>query len=72
VAAHTEDQGQDGGLSRPDLRPLGYRAEHPRIVEAVEPYPNRWTYHVIIARPEEIDEQVMTWLREAYDFALNK
>jgi len=41
-------------------------------VEAVEPYPNRWTYHVIIARPEEIDEQVMTWLREAYDFALNK
>lgn len=51
---------------------LGYRAEHPHIVESVEPYPNRWTHHVLIGAPEEFDDQIMAWLREAYDFALHK
>lgn len=51
---------------------LGYRVEHPRIVESVEPYPNRWTHHVLIAEPKEMDEQVMGWLREAYDFSMHK
>lgn len=51
---------------------LGYRLEHPRITESVEPYPNRWTHHVHIREPGDIDEQLMAWLREAYDFALNK
>ncbi len=51
---------------------LGYRVEHPRIVESVEPYPNRWTHHVLITKPEEMDDQIMNWLREAYDFSLHK
>lgn len=51
---------------------LAHRVEHPRIVESVEPYPNRWTHHVLIAAPEEMDEQVMAWLQEAYDFSMCK
>ncbi len=51
---------------------LGYRVEHPRIVESVEPYPNRWTHHVLIAKPEEMDDQIMNWLQEAYDFSMHK
>ena len=39
---------------------------------AVEPYPNRWTHHVVVSRLEELDEELMDWLREAYDFAQNK
>lgn len=48
---------------------LAYRLEDPRIAVAVEPYPNRWTHHVVVSREEEIDEQLLSWLREARDFA---
>lgn len=48
---------------------LGRRVEHPRIVQAVEPYPNRWTHHVIIQSPEEIDAQLIEWVKEAYRFS---
>lgn len=51
---------------------LSHRVDHPRIAVAVEPYPNRWTHHVAVSAPEEIDEQLMDWLREAHDFALVK
>lgn len=49
-------------------RPL----ESTRAAVKVEPYPGRWTNHVLLARGEEIDEELMGWLREAYDFALAK
>ena len=51
---------------------LSHRVDHPRIAVAVEPYPNRWTHHVVVSAPEEIDGQLMDWLREAHDFALVK
>lgn len=51
---------------------LGHRLEHPRIVESVEPYPGRWTHHVLLASPEELDELVMGWVQEAYDFSMYK
>ncbi len=51
---------------------LCVRIEHPRIVEAVEPYPRRWTHHVLIQDVAEIDEQLMGWLRESYFFSLSK
>lgn len=51
---------------------LSHRVDHPRIAVAVEPYPNRWTHHVVVSAPEEIDRQLMDWLREAHDFALVK
>ncbi len=48
---------------------LGHRIQSPRIVESVEPYPNRWTHHVIIQSHSDIDEEIMDWLNQAYLFA---
>lgn len=48
---------------------LGSKVEVPRIAVAAEPYPNRWTHHVLVTRPEEIDEELLDWLREAYIFS---
>ena len=51
---------------------LPIRLDSPRIAVAVEPYPNRWTHHVVVAREEEIDGELLDWLAEAYDFAAAK
>ena len=51
---------------------LSYRKEHPRIALAVEPYPNRWTHHVVLSSMEEMDLQLLTWIKEAYDFSQYK
>lgn len=51
---------------------LGYRKESPRIDMAVEPYPNRWTHHMLISKPEEIDDELMEWIREASIFSAGK
>ena len=48
------------------------RLPSPRIAVAVEPYPNRWTHHVVVSREEEIDGELMDWIQEAYDFANQK
>ena len=51
---------------------LGYRKESPRIDAASEPYPNRWTHHVLISRTEEIDAELMGWIKEAAAFSERK
>ena len=51
---------------------LPERAEHPRIWQATEPYPGRWTHHVVVQRPEDVDEQLLAWIQAAYDFAMRK
>ena len=51
---------------------LGHRLESPRIAVATEPYPNRWTHHVLVTRAEELDGELMGWLEEADGFARNK
>lgn len=51
---------------------LGHRVESSRIDVAVEPYPGRWTHHVLISGPEEIDEELMGWVREAAAFSAAK
>ena len=48
---------------------LPYRKESRRIDVAVEPYPNRWTHHVMIETEEDIDEELLSWIAEAADFA---
>ena len=48
---------------------LDHRVESPRIDIATEPYPHRWTHHVLISAPEEIDGELIGWVREAYDFS---
>ena len=51
---------------------LKHRAESPRIDIATEPYPNRWTHHILISEPDEIDDELMGWIREAADFSDRK
>lgn len=51
---------------------LSYRKESPRIDAATEPYPNRWTHHVTVGSPEEIDEELLGWIREAAEFSAVK
>ena len=51
---------------------LPYRVESPRIDAASEPYPHRWTHHVLIARPAAIDGELMGWIRQAVAFAGRK
>lgn len=51
---------------------LPYRKESARIDVATEPYPNRWTHHVMIGTEEEIDDELLLWIAEAADFAERK
>lgn len=51
---------------------LSHMLESPRVAVAVEPYPNRWTHHVLISGEEQIDDQLLDWLREAYEFSQSK
>lgn len=48
---------------------LPARVDSPRIAHAVEAYPGRWTHHMLISSPREIDGELMNWLREAWSFA---
>lgn len=51
---------------------LGYRKESPRIDVATEPYPGRWTHHVMVGNVEEIDDELMGWIKEAAAFSAAK
>ena len=51
---------------------LGYRKESPRIDVSTEPYPGRWTHHVMVGCVEEIDEELMDWIQEAAEFSAAK
>lgn len=51
---------------------LSHPLSSPRIAVATEPYPNRWTHHVLITREEQLDEELFRWLEEAYAFAQSK
>jgi len=51
---------------------LPHRVDHPRIEEAVEPYPGRWMHHVVIMKESDLDGDVRGWLGEAYTFGCVK
>lgn len=51
---------------------LAYKKESPRIDIATEPYPNRWTHHVLVSREEEIDGELLGWVKEAAAFSAAK
>lgn len=51
---------------------LEHRKDSPRIDAATEPYPNRWTHHVMVGSVEEIDGELMGWIQEAADFSAGK
>ena len=51
---------------------LDHRAVSPRIDIVTEPYPNRWTHHVLISELSEIDDELMAWVEEAACFSDRK
>ena len=51
---------------------LPCRKESPRIAQAVEAYPNRWTHHVLVVAEDEIDDTLLSWLDEAFRFSAAK
>lgn len=51
---------------------LGYRKEAERIDIATEPYPGRWTHHVMVGSAAEIDDELLGWLKEAAEFSASK
>lgn len=51
---------------------LGYHKESPRIDVATQPYPGRWTHHVMVGSPDEIDGELLGWIQEAAEFANEK
>lgn len=48
---------------------LSHRLESPRIDVATEPYPNRWTHHLLISDMKEIDGELLSWIKEAAAFS---
>ncbi len=45
--------------------PLG----SPRVAAKTEPYPDRWTTHLVISGPTDLDDELFSWIAQACDFA---
>ena len=43
-----------------------------RVAVKTEPHPGRWTTHIVIGRADEIDDELLSWLRQSYLFADGK
>lgn len=51
---------------------LPYPLESDRVAAKTEPYPGRWTTHIVISEPADLDEELFQWIRQAYEFAESK
>jgi hypothetical protein len=40
-----------------------------RVAVKTEPYPGRWMHHFVVSKVEELDEEMLSWIKDAYDFA---
>ena len=40
-----------------------------RAAVKTEPYPGRWTNHIVLSREDDLDEELFGWLEQAYAFA---
>ena len=43
--------------------------ESARVAVKAEPYPGRWTHHIVVSGKEGLDGELRAWVREAYAFA---
>lgn len=43
--------------------------ESDRVAVKTEPYPGRWTHHVLVASEAELDDELMEWIGQAYAFS---
>lgn len=51
---------------------MPYPLDSPRAAVKTEPYPGRWTTHIVISSLDDLDTELLNWLREAYEFAESK
>ena len=51
---------------------LNYPLDSPRVAAKTEAYPGRWTTHIVLGAPEDLDEELLSWLEEAYAFSERK
>ena len=43
-----------------------------RVAAKTEPYSGRWTTHIVLGSVEEVDEELLGWVHQAYLFAGRK
>lgn len=48
---------------------LSYPLHSERAAVKTEPYPGRWTTHLVIGSADELDDELFSWVRQAYEFA---
>ena len=48
---------------------LPYALDSERVAVKTEVYPGRWTTHLVIGSPEELDEELLSWIEQAYVFS---
>lgn len=48
---------------------LPYKSGRPRIDQAVEVRPGRWTHHIMLTSAAELDDEIFALLAEAADFS---
>ncbi|MDI9589432.1 MAG: DUF5655 domain-containing protein [Acidobacteriota bacterium] len=51
---------------------LTHGIESTRAAACVEVRPNRWTNHVPLGSPEEVDDELMAWIAEAAELSEGK
>ena len=51
---------------------LGRRLDSPRVDAATEPYPGRWTHHMMLSDSSQLDKELVDWIIEASQFSQNK
>ena len=47
---------------------LPFPLNSPRIAVKTEARPNRWTHHIVLGSADELDGELLDWLRQAYEF----
>ena len=43
-----------------------------RVAVKTEPYPGRWTTHIVISKMSDLDEELFAWVVQAYEFSEKK
>ncbi len=51
---------------------LPYALDSERVAVKTEVYPGRWTTHIVIGLPEELDDELFSWIEQAYVFSERK
>ena len=48
---------------------LPYPLDSDRVAVKTEVYPGRWTTHFVVGSPDELDEELFSWIEQAYAFS---